>query len=247
MTRTREEKEKLFMDNRRLVPHILKKYTIPQHVDYDDVLQVGYMALWRCINDDGYDPSKGKPATYFCKYIETDVNHFLWKNSNSDGFEVCGDTRRQSKMADKLRRQGLTDAEIADAMNEGKAAGKRISVDRVKAMVKLSKPSDTLYRTDDDGEEYDNPKLPKVTDAAEYDVIENGELHSALEIAINKYLSDAEATVIRMRYGLEGEIMSTDETAIKIGRTPKRVNQLRNKALAKLRHPRCSNTLNDYR
>lgn len=249
MTRTREEKEKLFMDNRGLVFHVLKKYKIPKHVDFDDVLQVGYMALWRSIDNDGFDPSKGKPGSYFYKYVENDIRRYLWGNNNYDGFEVCAETRRQSNIANKLRRQGLTDAEIADSMNEGKAAGKRVTIDRVKAMEKLSKPADTLYRTDDDGEEYDNPKLPKVTDAAEYDVIENDDLHSALEIAIDKYLSDSEGAVLRMVFGLEGDSdnMTLKDIAKEMGRSEGWAANKRNLGLAKLRHPRCSKALSDYR
>lgn len=247
MTRTREEKEKLFMENRGLVPFVIKKYTIPAHVDYDDVLQVGYMALWRGVDNDGYDPSKGKPSTYFFKYVENDIRRYLWGNAHNDGFEVCPETRRQSNKAYELRRQGLSDAEIADAMNEGRPAKKRVTVDRVKAMERLLQPADKLFRTMEDGTEYDNPKLPKVTDAAGYAEIENDELHSALEIAMDEYLTDSESTVIRMLFGLEGDGMTMRDVAREMGKSESWANIQRNRGLAKLRHPRCSKALNDYR
>lgn len=60
-------------------------------------------------------------------------------------------------------------------------------------------------------------------------------------------LTEGEARVLKMYYGLEGhEAMTLEEIGAYVGRTRERVRQIKEKALQKLRHPARSDTLKEY-
>jgi len=60
-------------------------------------------------------------------------------------------------------------------------------------------------------------------------------------------LTDGEARVLKMYYGLDGhEAMTLEEIGAYVGRTCERVRQIKEKALQKLRHPARSDTLKEY-
>ncbi len=60
-------------------------------------------------------------------------------------------------------------------------------------------------------------------------------------------LTDGEARVLKMYYGLDGhEAMTLEEIGAYVGRTRERVRQIKEKALQKLRHPARSDTLKEY-
>ena len=60
-------------------------------------------------------------------------------------------------------------------------------------------------------------------------------------------LTEGEARVLKMYYGLEGhEAMTLEEIGSYVGRTRERVRQIKEKALQKLRHPARSDTLKEY-
>lgn len=69
-----------------------------------------------------------------------------------------------------------------------------------------------------------------------------GEVHRAMHA-----LTEGEARVLKMYYGLEGhESMTLEEIGSYVGRTRERVRQIKEKALQKLRHPARSDTLKEY-
>ncbi len=60
-------------------------------------------------------------------------------------------------------------------------------------------------------------------------------------------LTESEARVLRMYYGLDGhESMTLEEIGAYVGRTRERVRQIKEKALQKLRHPARSDSLKEY-
>ncbi|MEC8646679.1 MAG: RNA polymerase sigma factor RpoD/SigA [Candidatus Latescibacterota bacterium] len=69
-----------------------------------------------------------------------------------------------------------------------------------------------------------------------------GEVHRAMHA-----LTEGEARVLKMYYGLEGhESMTLEEIGAYVGRTRERVRQIKEKALQKLRHPARSDMLKEY-
>lgn len=78
------------------------------------------------------------------------------------------------------------------------------------------------------------------------DVLSDEELRDEVKEAMHA-LSEGEARVLRMYYGLDGhEPMTLEEIGAYVGRTRERVRQIKEKALQKLRHPARSDVLKEY-
>ena len=78
------------------------------------------------------------------------------------------------------------------------------------------------------------------------EVLSLGELKQEIQGAMDA-LSDGEARVLRMYYGLDGqEPMTLEQIGTYVGRTRERVRQIKEKALQKLRHPNRSEILKEY-
>lgn len=62
-----------------------------------------------------------------------------------------------------------------------------------------------------------------------------------------KSLSDREAAVLKMRFGLKGEKpLTLEQVGQKFGVTRERIRQIESKALRKLRHPSRRRKLQDF-
>jgi RNA polymerase primary sigma factor len=59
-------------------------------------------------------------------------------------------------------------------------------------------------------------------------------------------LSEREAGIVQLRFGLEGQPRTLDEIGHVYGVTRERIRQIEAKAMAKLRHPSRSQALRDY-
>jgi len=78
------------------------------------------------------------------------------------------------------------------------------------------------------------------------DLLSEEELKEEIRRAMHA-LTEGEARVLRMYYGLDGhEPMTLEEIGAYVGRTRERVRQIKEKALAKLRHPARSDGLKEY-
>ena len=78
------------------------------------------------------------------------------------------------------------------------------------------------------------------------EVLSDEQLKGEIERAMHT-LTEGEARVLRMYYGLDGhESMTLEEIGSYVGRTRERVRQIKEKALSKLRHPARSDTLKEY-
>ena len=66
-------------------------------------------------------------------------------------------------------------------------------------------------------------------------------------IQVLESLSEREADVVRLRFGIDGEQpMTLEDIGLKFGITRERVRQIEQKAMRKLRHPSRRNQLQDY-
>ncbi len=78
------------------------------------------------------------------------------------------------------------------------------------------------------------------------EVLSDEQLKDEIQRAMHA-LTDGEARVLKMYYGLDGhEAMTLEEIGAYVGRTRERVRQIKEKALQKLRHPARSDTLKEY-
>ncbi len=91
---TPEAKQKMFLDNRWLVNHIAGRYKCPEQ-DREDMLQEGYLALWRAIDSESFDPKKGTFATFAGKCIERQMGDFVSEAFNNSGLSAGADTLKR--------------------------------------------------------------------------------------------------------------------------------------------------------
>lgn len=66
----RAQAEALHLENRRIVPDVVKKY-YRQYLFDDDVMQEAHLAFWRACCD--YDPSRGSLYTLAVRYILNEI------------------------------------------------------------------------------------------------------------------------------------------------------------------------------
>jgi RNA polymerase primary sigma factor len=71
-------------------------------------------------------------------------------------------------------------------------------------------------------------------------------LRDTLEVLLST-LSPREARILRLRFGLQdGHRYTLEQIGDKFGVTRERIRQIEQRALQRLRHPRCSRRLKDY-
>lgn len=88
--------------------------------------------------------------------------------------------------------------------------------------------------------------LPDESLPAFDDTLSEGELKGEIQTAMDA-LTEGEARVLKMYYGLDGqEPMTLEEIGTYVGRTRERVRQIKEKALQKLRHPNRSEILKEH-
>lgn len=72
--------------------------------------------------------------------------------------------------------------------------------------------------------------------------LENDQLKEQMDVSLDK-LDPREAMVLRLRFGLEGDVHTTKEIGDMLGISSTRIGQIEAKALRKLRHPSRSEVL----
>jgi len=88
--------------------------------------------------------------------------------------------------------------------------------------------------------------LPDATQPGGDEALSAAELREEIRRAMHS-LTDSEARVLRMYYGLDGHPpMTLEEIGVFVGRTRERVRQIKEKALQKLRHPARSECLKEH-
>jgi RNA polymerase primary sigma factor len=88
--------------------------------------------------------------------------------------------------------------------------------------------------------------IPDDSGLSSEEMLSEEELKGEIRRAMHA-LTEGEARVLRMYYGLDGhEPMTLEEIGAYVGRTRERVRQIKEKALQKLRHPARSDSLKEY-
>ena len=132
-----------------------------------------------------------------------------------------------------------TPEEIADAME--------IEPDRVREILKISQKTTSLETPiGEDGDSYLGDFIADETQLSPYDATANRMLKEDIERVLQT-LTDREARVVRMRFGLNSSRpMTLEEVGKKFGVTRERIRQIEAKALRKLRHPSMRKRLQDF-
>ena len=240
-----DAKDELIECNLKLVVSIAKHY-VNRGRDFLDLIQEGNLGLRKAV--DKFDYKRGfKFSTYATWWIRQAITRALADQARTIRIPVHRVetinkiTRASRKLQQKLSREPTAE-EISEEL-EGIYTPERIREIQQISLdpISLEKPV---------GEEEDSHVGDFIEDKDNLSPYEYA--NQAMETErINEVLSqltDREARVIRLRYGLEdGRNHTLEEVGKEFNVTRERIRQIEAKALKKLRHPSRSKLLKDFR
>ena len=235
-------KEKLITANLRLVVSVAKKYT-GHGVPFIDLIQEGNAGLMRAA--DKFDWRRGfKFSTYATWWIRQAITRAIAEQSRTIRLPVH--THEKLAKAARLRRElqlqlgrEPTVREVANELG--------ISEEQLNELSRAARqPVSLEMRIGDDGDTEIGDLIPDEEAEEPLEAAADGMLAGHLRDALHK-LNPREQDVLRLRYGLDGEIpLTLEQIGDRFGITRERIRQIEWKALRKLRHPRLAGQLKDF-
>lgn len=235
-------KKMLAQSNLRLVVSIAKKY-MGRGLHFLDLINEGNIGLMRAI--DKYDYNKGfKFSTYATWWIRQAITRAIADQAKLIRVPVhMNDTIGKLKRINKKLTQELG----REPSNEELALKMDLSVEKIVEIFRIAQ--DPISMDTKVGDEDDSFLSDFIQDEATLTPTQSTResmLNDSVEDVLDS-LTEKEAMVIRLRYGIDdGETKTLEDVGKMFGVTRERIRQIEAKALRKLRHPSRSQKLKDF-